>query len=194
MDDMVKAALVKWPHVPHCYGWLGLDARGQWFMRDDRVQADGPFALEAGDTRATSKGACLKHGKLIEFIHRNYAADEHGQWFFQNGPQRVYVELEATPWIWRLQPDGTVQAHTGAHAGEVLSTWLDGEGRLYLETPLGLGLVHTNDMAMAADAVDSGRWTPQELSAEELPKRWAYVRSPHRRQALLGQHKQGPSE
>ena len=38
MDDIVKAALVKWPNVPHCHGWLGLDARGQWFMRDDRCQ------------------------------------------------------------------------------------------------------------------------------------------------------------
>ena len=44
MDDIVKAALAKWPHVPHCYGWLGLDARGQWHMRDERSQAAGSFA------------------------------------------------------------------------------------------------------------------------------------------------------
>ena len=36
MDDMVLAALKKWPNVPACRGWLGLDARGQWWMRDDR--------------------------------------------------------------------------------------------------------------------------------------------------------------
>ena len=30
MDDIVKAALKKWPNVPHCYGWLALDARGDW--------------------------------------------------------------------------------------------------------------------------------------------------------------------
>lgn len=35
MDDIVKQALAKWPNVPDCYGWLGLDARGRWFMRDD---------------------------------------------------------------------------------------------------------------------------------------------------------------
>ncbi|MEG1326098.1 MAG: DUF2946 family protein, partial [Janthinobacterium sp.] len=34
MDDLVKQALAKWPNVPHCYGWLGLDARGHWRMRD----------------------------------------------------------------------------------------------------------------------------------------------------------------
>lgn len=28
MDDIVKQAMVKWPNVPDCYGWLGLDARG----------------------------------------------------------------------------------------------------------------------------------------------------------------------
>ena len=43
MDDIVKAALKKWPNVPDCYGWLALDARGDWYMRDDRIQAAGPF-------------------------------------------------------------------------------------------------------------------------------------------------------
>ena len=64
MDDIVKQALTKWPKVPDCYGWLGLDARGNWFMRDDRAQAQGPFA---GGT-AQSKGSLLRHEKLIEFI------------------------------------------------------------------------------------------------------------------------------
>ena len=43
MDDLVKAALKKWPNVPHAYGWLGLDTRGDWYLRDERVQAAGPF-------------------------------------------------------------------------------------------------------------------------------------------------------
>jgi hypothetical protein len=187
MDDIVKAALAKWPNVPHCYGWLGLDARGQWFMRDDRVQAAGPFARASGDTATPSKGSLLKHDKLIEFIHRNYAADEAGQWFFQNGPQRVYVELEFTPYIWRLQPDGSVFAHTGASAGEVRQALLDESGRLYLETALGIGLVHTSDMALAAEAVEAGRWTPDAIQADQLPGRWAYVPSPQRRKNTSGQ-------
>lgn len=181
MDDIVKAALAKWPNVPHCYGWLGLDSRGQWFMRDDRVQASGPFAAEPGEAVTPAKGSLLKHDKLIEFIHRNYAADEQGQWFFQNGPQRVYVELEVTPWIWRLQPGGAIHAHTGVVAGDVEHAWLDEAGHLYLQTPLGLGLVHTSDMAQAADAVESGRWEPQAVQASELPQRWGFVRSPQRR-------------
>src|SRR5690606_10600917 len=92
-------------NVPHCYDWLGLDARGAWYMRDDRVQHAGPFPAV--------KGSLLRHDKLLAFIHRNYDHDEAGQWFFQNGPQRVYVELQATPWIWRLDERGGVTSHTG---------------------------------------------------------------------------------
>ena len=105
MDDIVRQAIAKWPKVPNCYGWLGLDARGNWYMRDDRAQAAGPFApAEQGDSTAASKGSLLLHEKLIDFIQRNYESDTSGRWFFQNGPQRVYVELEATPWVWRLGP------------------------------------------------------------------------------------------
>jgi hypothetical protein len=183
MDDIVKAALAKWPNVPHCYGWLGLDARGNWYMRDDRCQHSGPFALEPGEAAVASKGSLLKHDKLIEFIHRNCAADEAGQWFFQNGPQRVYLELEVTPFIWRLQPDGRVLAHTGQDAGAVRQCLLDEQGRLYLVTALGMGLVHTNDMALAADAVEAGLWKPEPVLAADLPAAWGFVRSPQRRQA-----------
>ena len=76
MDDIVKQALAKWPNVPDCYGWLGLDARGDWYMRDDRVQAQGSFLQ--------SKGSRLQHDKLIDFIGRNYEPDAHGRWYFQN--------------------------------------------------------------------------------------------------------------
>jgi len=98
MDAIVAAALKKWPNVPHCYAWLALDARGDWYMRDDRIQAAGPFPRV--------KGSRIDHEKLRDFIARNYACDDSGACFFQNGPQRVYVELEATPWIWRLHPEG----------------------------------------------------------------------------------------
>ena len=173
MDDMVRQALAKWPNVPDCYGWLGLDARGNWFMRDDRVQAQGPFA--GGTTQ--SKGSLLLHDKLIEFIHRNYESDAQGRWFFQNGPQRVYVELEVTPLIWRVNADFSVQDHTG-RAAQVQGCLLDEQGRLYLEADTGFGLVHTMDMGYAADAVEQGRWAPQELRAVDLPTRFNYVCSP----------------
>ena len=43
MDDIVKQAMAKWPNVPACYGWLALDARGQWWLRDAQAQACGAF-------------------------------------------------------------------------------------------------------------------------------------------------------
>lgn len=180
MDTLVIAAMAKWPNVPHCFGWLGLDARGQWYMRDDGVQAAGPFVLASGESGSASKGSLLRHDKLIDFIQRNCASDEQGQWFFQNGPQRVYLELEATPHIWRLQPDGRVLSHGGEDAGVVQRSLVDELGRLYLVTDLGIGLVHTADMVLAGDAVERGDWTPEAVDSPTLPAQFGFVRSPQR--------------
>ncbi len=181
MDDIVRQAMAKWPHVPHCYGWLGLDARGQWYMRDDRTQAAGPFAAADGGT-AASKGAVLRHDKLIEFIHRNYECDDQGQWYFQNGPQRVYLELEVTPWVMRIAADLHVLTHTGREVA-VRSALTDEQGRVYLDTDVGLGLVHTLDVGLAAQAIESGLWPLAECVAHELPQRFGFVRSPQSRRA-----------
>lgn len=175
MDDIVKAALKKWPNVPACHGWLGLDARGDWYMRDDRVQAAGPFPQV--------KGSRLLHVKLTDFIHRNYLADEHGAWFFQNGPQRVYVELEAAPLVLgvqRLAYGFALHAHTGVAAGAVRSAWLDEHGRLFLDSEAGFGLVRSLDMDAAADVVTSGEWQPRQVRFDELPARFGYRLSPQR--------------
>lgn len=169
MDDIVRQAIAKWPHVPHCWGWLGLDARGNWYMRDDRTQAAGPFPQ--------SKGSLLRHEKLIDFIHRNYERDERGQWFFQNGPQRVYVELEVAPYVWRIGGDRSVRSHTGL-AARVRTAVLDEQGRVYLDTDIGFGLVHTLDVEAAADAIEEGAWPIEESAAAGLPQRFGYVKSP----------------
>lgn len=173
MDDIVKQALAKWPNVPDCYGWLGLDARGRWFMRDDAAQAAGDFPQ--------SRGSWLRHEKLIDFIGRNYESDDEGRWFFQNGTQRVYVELECTPWVWQVLPDYRLQSHTGLQtsAGECL---LDEEGRLYIASPQGLGLVHSQDMVLAAEAVEQGVWVPRDVMSADLPVQYGFVRSPAKSQ------------
>ena len=171
MDDIVKAALKKWPNVPHCYGWLALDARGDWYMRDERIQAAGPFPQV--------KGSRINHEKLREFIERNYACDDAGAWFFQNGPQRVYVELQATPLVWRVgpAPGFAITAHTGQPA-RAQRCVLDEQGRVYLDTELGFGLVHTQDMIHAADAIEHGLWVLDEALAADLPARFGYIPSP----------------
>lgn len=181
MDDIVRQALAKWPHVPDCYGWLGLDARGNWYMRDDRTQALGPFPTLDHPGPRGARGSLLRHDKLIEFIHRNYESDASGRWFFQNGPQRVFVELEATPWIWRLHVgvDGVaeVTTHTGREA-QAQGCLLDEHGRLYLDTNLGFGLVHSQDMTLAAGMVESGCWTPRDTHSAALASVFGYVPSP----------------
>jgi Protein of unknown function (DUF2946) len=168
VDEIVKAALRKWPNVPHCFGWLALDARGDWYMRDERIQAAGAFPHP--------KGSRIAHDKLLAFIHRNYGCDEGGAWFFQNGPQRVYVELEAAPWVWRIVPDSNpfaLHTHTGLPA-TANAAWLDEGGRLFIDSPIGLGIVHTQDMHRAADAVEAGLWHPQTMRFDDMPARFGY--------------------
>ena len=173
MDDIVKQAMAKWPNVPDCFGWLGLDGRGDWYLRDDAAQAAGAFnSGEAG-----AKGSRLQHEKLIDFIQRNYGADSTGRWFFQNGPQRVYVELQHTPWVWRIEDAGLVHAHTGTRAA-IQASYLDESGHLYLLAAQGIGLVHTADMERAALLVEQGVWAPEEVSIATLETRFGFVRSP----------------
>lgn len=178
MDDIVRQAMAKWPNVPDCFGWLALDARGQWLMRDDRVQAQGTFQ----DGPSAARGSVLQHDKLIGFIGRNYGRNEQGWWFFQNGPQRVYVELALTPFIWRLNDALEVTAHTGAVACPRVCL-VDEAGRAYLDTDLGFGLVHTMDVPRLAKALDRQVWNCEDCLASELPQRFDYVLSPQAEQA-----------
>ena len=173
MDDIVLQAMAKWPHVPDCYGWLGLDARGNWYMRDDRAQACGAFSSGLPG----AKGSLLQHVKLTEFIERNYAADAQGRWFFQNGPQRVYVELEVTPHVWRVDADGAIHSRAGV-AAQYQSCLMDERGWAYLQTSVGFGLVHTQDVGFLALAIEKNRWTVEDVSAGDLPHRFAYCTSP----------------
>jgi len=173
MDDIVRQAMAKWPNVPDCYGWLGLDSRGQWYMRDDRVQALGTFQSGV----AGAKGSVLRHDKLIDFIARNYEADARGCWYFQNGPQRVFVELESTPQVWRLVADGTVSGQT-RQSGVVQQCLMDEEGHLYLHTSAGFGLVHSLDVPQAAEWIEQGRFAIAECRRDELHVRFGFVLSP----------------
>ncbi|CAH2896082.1 MAG: FIG00452863: hypothetical protein [uncultured Paraburkholderia sp.] len=145
MDDIVKQALAKWPNVPSCTGWLMLDRRGNWRMRDDAAQASG------------SSGVPIRHEALLGFINRNYERDERGQWFFQNGPQRVYVELGYTPWVVRLivEPGGTLalkdQAGNDFEPSAVLA---DDEGAiLFADTSAQprVAVLHDHDLEVFAD-------------------------------------------
>lgn len=123
MDRLIAKRTTGWPDVPACYDWLSLDRRGDWRLQGERVT----------------------HGGLIAFINRQYGVDESGCWFLQNGPQRVFVSLACTPWIFRRDGDGFV-SHTGQPAGAVRAVLLDSEGSILLDTELGIGLLDDRDL------------------------------------------------
>lgn len=135
MDASVKQALEKWPNVPAVYGWLSLNERGHWHIH------------EQGDAMSGSSGAPITSPPIVAFIGRNYAADESGRWFFQNGPQRVYVRLDAAPYLLHVAQTGDgLVTHTGQTPSAILAWWLDEAGRLYARTDLGGGLIDGRDL------------------------------------------------
>lgn len=128
MDDTVLRAMAKWPDVPNAYGWLALDARGLWRLKGERIGNAG----------------------LVDFIGRNYASDERGRWYFQNGPQRVFVKLELTPWIYALDDAGGLVTHTGIPATDIAEAFLDDAGHVLLRTALGIGALIDRDLPLLA--------------------------------------------
>lgn len=165
MDELVLRGMAKWPNVPAVYGWLSLDRRGQWLLKGERVTNPG----------------------IAAFFGRNYSHDDQGRWFFQNGPQRVYVALDYTPHVYRItSPPGSALAlasHNGSAVKKVHAAYIDDSGQLLLDTDLGIGLMHDSDLetlvpcfsssgglsgetALAAtlDALQAGRSVELELS------------------------------
>jgi hypothetical protein len=118
------SAMKIWPNVPACYGWLSLDRRGVWRLRGEPVVHQG----------------------LTAFLNRQYAHDEDGNYFVQNGPQRVFVEIDYTPWVLRLTSEGTLQTHTGESVEEIRGAAFDDEGNLLLEIPAGIALLCDRDL------------------------------------------------
>ena len=128
MDEIVVRGMAKWPNVPSVYGWLSLNRRGHWLIKSERI----------GNPLVT------------EFIGRNYARDERGCWYFQNGPQRVFVNLDYAPLVYRLVglPGAplALEAHTGKPVAALRGAWLDEQGTVLLESEHGVGTVHDRDL------------------------------------------------
>jgi hypothetical protein len=156
MDEIVIRAMQKWPNVPNVFGWLKLDRRGNWLVKARQSGAGAPVFER------------ITNAAVVEFIGRNYARDERGRWFFQNGPQRVFVTLEYTPFVYRLRDDGeSLEAHTGIAAAEVRRAWIDDTGMLVLETELGPGVLLDRDLPRIVDRIEtaSGRASEESLAA-----------------------------
>ena len=150
MDEIVARSLARWPNVPAVYGWLELDRRGNWLIKGERI---GNAALR-------------------EFIARNYESDEHGRWFFQNGPQRVYVKLAYTPLVVHYEGDSLVD-HCG-RAFALNTAYQDDEGSVLLEGESGVALLDDRDLARFADAADR---LPR-IERAEVERRFAFISDP----------------
>lgn len=131
MPDVPAGFPSSWPTVPDCYGWLALDARGKWRLR----------------------GELVVHPGLIAFLNAHYTRDEHGRWLVQNGPQRVFVELDAAPLILRLHPDGSVHGHTGKPVTPTAPLLMDADGNTFMATCDGPGMIDDRDLACFAAAL-----------------------------------------
>ena len=202
MDEQVLRSLIKWPNVPHCFGWLALDPRGQWRMRDEFAQAN------------QLAGSVIQHATLNEFISRNYACDSLGRYFFQNGPQRVFITLDATPWIARIFPSesgpqlltqcGTEIKPQGALSDEKGNIYITGlikqalsdqvDGAVFTKTAsLSVALLHDHDLDLFSDQSKvmedacsfrgSWQWDGKDLPLEpihsiELSERFRFIKVP----------------
>ena len=151
MDEMVIRAMAKWPDVPAVFGWLRLDRRGRWWIRDELVSNPG----------------------IAAFIGRNYLADACGRYFFQNGPQQVFVALDATPWVFHLESNDAgapqIVDQTGQAAVPV-AAGIDEEGNLYLQTGRGFGIVDERELVRLVELIyhPSGRKADDAMLMEWL--------------------------
>jgi hypothetical protein len=140
MDQTVLDAQIRWPDVPAAYGWLSLTARGEWRLHP------------LGDAQQGGAGVGISNQQILTFIGRNYAAEPAGAWFFQNGPQRVYVRLDASPFIARVDPAlGTLITHNGLTITTVDQWLLDETGQLYAQTDLGAARIDDRDLSILAE-------------------------------------------
>jgi hypothetical protein len=90
-----------------------------------------------GAGRWRLRGEAVTHAGLNDFLNRQYAHDQDGNYFVQNGPQRVFVELEYTPWVLRLTAEDRLETHVGEVVDEIRGAGIDDEGNLLIEIPTG---------------------------------------------------------
>lgn len=156
MDSAVARAMAKWPNVPAVYGWLALDRRGNWLIRTGTPPRFERIANEA----------------LREFIARNYAADDKGRWYFQNGPQRVYVNLAYTPLVVHYEGDELRDHCRRAFAAG--QAFEDEEGSVLFEGESTIALLDDRDLLRFTDAAP----TLQRIKRSEIGPRYRFATEP----------------
>lgn len=159
MDEAVRKALAKWPGVPDVYEWLVLDRRGRWLLRNSAREAFEPIGNAA----------------LRAFIGRNYARDSRGCWFFQNGPQRVFVRLYYTPFVVRTKDGGLVDQCGQEFLPQ--SALLDDEGSLLLVADR-VALLDDRDLSGYVDSLGEAVEKLPRIGRSEVPSRFGFIADP----------------
>jgi hypothetical protein len=157
MDDAVLRSLARWPDVPAVYGWLGLDRRGNFVLR----------------VPGTERFERIGNASLREFIARNYECDAHGRWYFQNGPQRVYVRLAYTPLVVHFEGEALFD-HCARPFGESEQVFIDEEGSVLLQRATRIALLDDRDLARYADSAH----LLQRIKQSEVATRFGFVAEP----------------
>jgi hypothetical protein len=160
VDEIVLRAQAKWPDVPDVFGWLALDRRGQWLLRNPVTGGREPIGNAA----------------LREFIARNYSCDVRGRWFFQNGPQRVFVRIAYTPFVVRTG-DAAFIDQCGRPFGSDRAM-LDDEGSVLVQSGNRIALLDDRDLAGYAEAQGGLIERLPRIVSGEVPRLFGFIRDP----------------
>lgn len=157
IDELVEQAMARWPNVPAVHGWLRLDRRGRWMLIDR--------GMPGFDEAVHGQGSPITSPPILDFIGRNYLSDAQGRWYWQNGPQRVFVDLELAPLLFRVMgeaPAQTLVTHTGYPVDAIHRVGSDAQGNLWLQTDQGPGCIDDRDLgALDLDLADTPDARPQ---------------------------------
>ncbi|HLU15622.1 MAG TPA: DUF2946 family protein [Burkholderiaceae bacterium] len=176
MDEQVIAAMARWPNVPDVFGWLSLNEQGQWRLHPagDALENDAMPAA-SGHHAGLSRGVPMASPRINQFINRNYTCDEKGRWYFQNGPQRVFVRLDVAPLILHTTDVQLSQpqflSHNGLRTSAVTRWCIDSQGRLFADTDRGPGLIAGRDLEQVLGSLrtDDGRDVADVIAACGFP-------------------------
>ncbi|MEL0083427.1 MAG: DUF2946 family protein [Gammaproteobacteria bacterium] len=128
LAERVLRGMAKWPNVPSVYNWLQLDRRGHWLM----------------------KGSEVTHPRLLAFINQHYLAAADGSYYFQNGPQQVFIQLALAPYVFSPLNNQLI-SHNDKQVGAVEAAYLSDQGDLLLQTDIGPGVIDDRYLAQVEE-------------------------------------------
>lgn len=136
------------------FGFLFLTERGEWSLREGKVV----------------------HPNLRGYLCRSYQYDPQScAMVVFVGNQKIFVDLEYTPWIYRIQSHGSnfqILTHTERSVSLLKDIYMDEKGNLLFLTEYGIGKVHDQDLYILEPFFQDERlfvWKERAYSLQFLP-------------------------